>query len=216
MSNIKDLTGSKIGALLLLERKREKNHTYYLCKCDCGNEKWIRSDLLTKEGVSCGCKRGYNFRDLTNKRFGMLTAIKVVGTTKNNGYLWECKCDCGNYKDVPLSGLISGKIVSCGCYQKSKAKENAKKAIQKFKDKNLIENTNISYLNRDKPIKSNKSGVTGVSFNNRDGLWIAYITFKKQRYYLGSFKNKEDAIKVRKEAEEKYFKEFLENLNKNS
>lgn len=216
MSNIKDLTESKIGTLLLLERKREKNRTYYLCKCDCGNEKWIRSDRLTGETVSCGCKREYNFRDLTNKRFGMLTAIKVVGKTENNGYLWKCKCDCGNYKDVPLSGLISGRVVSCGCYHKEELKKNIGKVFKSFKDKNLVDNTNISYLKLDKPIKSNKSGVTGVSFNNRDGLWIANITFKKKRYYLGSFKNKEDAIKARKEAEEKYFKEFLDNLSKNS
>lgn len=212
MSNIKDLTGSRIGTLLLLKRKREKNRTYYLCKCDCGNEKWIRADLLTNERVSCGCKREYKFRDLTNKRFGMLTAIKIVSRTKNNGYLWKCKCDCGKYKDVPLSSLISGRVVSCGCYQKSKAKDNVKKAIQKFKEKNLKEDTNISYLKLDKPIKSNKSGVTGVSFNNKENLWIANISFKKQRYYLGSFKNKEDAIKVRKEAEEKMHKEFIRSL----
>lgn len=216
MSNIKDLTGSRIGTLLILDRKRENNRTYYLCKCDCGNEKWMRSDTLTNKTMSCGCKRGYNFRDLTNKRFGMLTAIKVVGTTKNNGYLWQCKCDCGNYKDVSLSNLTSGKIVSCGCYQKSKAKDNAKKAMQKFKERNLIEDTNIAFLKLDKPIKSNKSGVTGVSFNNRNGLWVANITFKKKVYYLGSFKRKEDAIKARKEAEEKYFKEFLNNLNKST
>ena len=33
----KDLTGNKIGKLLLTERKRENNRTYYYCKCDCGN-----------------------------------------------------------------------------------------------------------------------------------------------------------------------------------
>ncbi len=198
--------------LLLLERKRENNRTFYYCRCDCGNEKWIRADRLKGENLSCGCKRKYAFRDITGKKFGMLTAIKIVGTTKDNGNLWQCKCDCGNYKNVPLSALTSGVTVSCGCYKKSKAKKNIKEANKKFKEKNLIEDTNISYLNRDKPIKSNKSGTTGVCFNKRKGLWLAYITLKKERCYLGYFAKIEDAIKVRKEAEEKLHKEFLRSL----
>ena len=54
----KDLTGNKIGKLLLTERKRENNRTYYYCKCDCGNSLWIRADSLTKSNPtqSCGCE----------------------------------------------------------------------------------------------------------------------------------------------------------------
>lgn len=213
MSNIKDLTGTKVGKLLLLERKRENNHTYYYCKCDCGNTKWIRADTLSKI-TNCGCDREYHFRDLTKERFGMLTPIKIVGTSKNNGKIWRCKCDCGNYKNISMSALISGAVISCGCYQKEKAKKQIEKASKKFKDKNIIENTNIAYLTLTKPLKNNKSGVTGVSFNNREQAWKAYIGFKKVRYSLGSFKNKEDAIKARKEAEERIYKPFLEKVKK--
>lgn len=212
MSNIKDLTGSKVGKLDILERKRENNRTYYYCKCDCGNSRWIRADLIgigEKKMDHCGCSRNYRFNDVTGKRFGKLTAMEVIGMTKNNGHLWKCKCDCGNYKNVPLSSLLSNGALSCGCYQKSIAKENVKKATEKFKEKNLIENTNISYLNRDKPIKSNTTGVTGVHFSSKNNLWLSYITFKKERCYLGYFKNKEDAIKARREAEEKLHMEFL-------
>ena len=38
--------------------------------------------------------------------------------------------------------------------------------------------------------------------------WIAYITVNKKRMHLGSFSDKEDAIKARLQAEAKYFKEF--------
>ena len=51
---------------------------------------------------------------------------------------------------------------------------------------------------------SNKSGFTGVSFYKRDKNWQAYINVDTKRIHLGKFKNKEDAIKVRKEAEIKY------------
>lgn len=210
MSNIKDLTGSRVGKLLLLERKRENNRTFYYCRCSCGNEKWIRADKIKGETANCGCERKYKFMDLTNKKFGMLTALEVVGNTKNNGYLWRCKCDCGNFKNVPVSTLTAGTTISCGCLQKSKAKESITKANKKFREKYLIKGTNISYLNREKVIKSNTSGVTGVTFNKREGLWVAYIGFKKERYYLGYFKNKEDAIKAREEAEEKIFKPIIE------
>ena len=211
MGNSKDLTGSKIGMLTLLERKRENNRTYYLCKCDCGNSKWIRADLINRTN-NCGCSRTYRFKDITNRRFGKLTAIKCVGTSENNGKIWRCKCDCGNIKDIPLTGLTTGATKSCGCIQKNKARKNVEKGYEEFKEKNLIDGTNLAFLQLKKTLKSNKSGVTGVCFSNRNKRWLATITFKKKRYFLGAFKEKNDAIKARKEAEERLFKPFLESL----
>jgi hypothetical protein len=54
-----DLTGQKFGRLTVIERaenKRGSRQPYWLCKCECGNEKVIRVDHL-KSGhtVSCGC-----------------------------------------------------------------------------------------------------------------------------------------------------------------
>lgn len=54
-------------------------------------------------------------RDLTNQKFGKLTAIKVVGQTKQGMNIWECKCDCGNTHTVTTSDLTSRHIKSCGC-----------------------------------------------------------------------------------------------------
>lgn len=54
----KDYTGERFGKLVAMERKRENKHTYYLCKCDCGKEKWIFSGSLTNNKTkSCGCER---------------------------------------------------------------------------------------------------------------------------------------------------------------
>lgn len=58
MSNSKNYIGERFGKLTAIDRKREKNHTYYLCKCDCGKEKWIFSGSLTRgKTKSCGCER---------------------------------------------------------------------------------------------------------------------------------------------------------------
>ena len=62
-------------------------------------------------------------------------------------------------------------------------------------------------MNR-KLAKNNTSGTTGVTWSKRDKCWIANIKIKNKTFYCGYFKNKEDAIKARKEAEEKYFGEY--------
>lgn len=58
-------------------------------------------------------------KDITNKKFGKLTALNI-SYRKNNSTYWKCKCDCGNYKDVLLGNLTTGKIQSCGCKYKER------------------------------------------------------------------------------------------------
>lgn len=58
---------------------------------------------------------------------------------------------------------------------------------------------------------SNKSGQTGVTLFKPNGKWLAGITVDKRRVFLGYFDDMQDAIKARKQAEEKYFKPLLIN-----
>lgn len=52
----KELVGSKFERLLILQYFVKNNRTYFLCKCDCGNIKEIRSASITnKRTKSCGC-----------------------------------------------------------------------------------------------------------------------------------------------------------------
>ena len=62
-------------------------------------------------------------------------------------------------------------------------------------------------MNR-KLAKNNTSGTSGVDWLKRNNLWRSRITINNQSVTLGYYKNKEDAIKARKEAEEKYFGEY--------
>jgi hypothetical protein len=48
----------------------------------------------------------------------------------------------------------------------------------------------------------NTSGVTGVSWNERDQKWLAFIHIDKRMKNLGVFKSKEEAIAARRAAEE--------------
>ena len=57
-------------------------------------------------------------------------------------------------------------------------------------------------------MKNNTSGVTGVVWNKEYQAWTANICVDYNRIYLGTFKDKDDAIRARLMAEKEYFKEF--------
>jgi len=139
----------------------------------------------------------YKFTDITGKRFGRLVAIERVGS-QHKSPLWKCKCDCGNIIDVSLQKLNTGDTKSCGCLKKDY-----------YKNEYQLDGTNVAYLKSNKLSKVNKSGVRGVS-QKKNGKWLAQITFKRKNYNLGTYENFEDAVKARKEAEEKLFKPVLD------
>ena len=56
--------------------------------------------------------------------------------------------------------------------------------------------------------KNNSSGVIGVGWKKDVQKWRVRITIDGKSKLLGEFINKDDAIKVRLEAEQKYFGEF--------
>lgn len=61
-TGFKDLTGEKFGRLVVLKKAERMSgrKSYWLCQCECGKKKEIRSDCLTrsvKPVRSCGCIR---------------------------------------------------------------------------------------------------------------------------------------------------------------
>lgn len=73
-------------------------------------------------------------KDVSNTRYGRLIAIKSTGIVNKSGsYIWECKCDCGNIKLVPLNLLTSNGTRSCGCIRPgSKIKDISGKKFNKL------------------------------------------------------------------------------------
>lgn len=59
---------------------------------------------------------------LVGERFGRLVVIERVDDAINpNGkrsIRYRCKCDCGNEKIIRKCHLVSGKILSCGCFHR--------------------------------------------------------------------------------------------------
>lgn len=205
--------GSVIGKLTVLDRKRERKRTYCYCKCECGSKVWIRQDSL-KTTRSCGClakETQFESNDLKDKRFGRLIAIRSTDKRAPNGSLiWECRCDCGNLKEVSSYNLERGGVSSCGCLASEVHSKSIKKAIEIHLLEHIVEGTNIPVISSANLLSTNTSGYKGVSFHNKRRKWVAQISFKGRAYNLGRYEKKEDAIKARKEAEEKYHNNFLE------
>jgi hypothetical protein len=59
MAETEDLIGMRFGKLTVVAYQRhEKNMSFWLCRCDCGNEKSVRRNSLTQYKISsCGCGR---------------------------------------------------------------------------------------------------------------------------------------------------------------
>jgi len=57
------------------------------------------------------------FRDITDVRFGRLTARWPSGR-RILSTIWLCSCDCGALVNVALSRLANGETASCGCLRK--------------------------------------------------------------------------------------------------
>lgn len=121
-----NLTGERFGRLLVLadSGERKQRAIVWLCLCDCGSEKKVETRLL-KHGHtrSCGCLQKELVRerltvDHTGKKFGMLTALKIVSQGKfgaSNYARWLCRCDCGVEKILRSNSLTQGEVHSCGC-----------------------------------------------------------------------------------------------------
>lgn len=59
MRKIIDLSGKKFNRLTVVKESHKKNgHIYWVCRCDCGNEKAIKGyDINSGHTKSCGCFR---------------------------------------------------------------------------------------------------------------------------------------------------------------
>lgn len=85
-------------------------------------------------------KERISANSIIGQRFGRLSVLSVVGI-RDGFKIVHCKCDCGKEKDVKLNKLLSGELVSCGCYRK----DNASKLKFINKKENIYDITSFTY-----------------------------------------------------------------------
>lgn len=229
-----DLTGKKFGRLTVIKQTEDyispkgKREARWLCECECGNKNKIvarTSDLKSKNTKSCGCLhkefmnnnnpaiRLYNTYDLSGEYgigyttngeefyFDLEDYDKIKDYTwyiDNDGYVKACELK--QHKNVLLHRLILSYpncLIDHISHKKfDNRKTNLRKTTNSQNSMNHIINSN------------NTSGVAGVNWDKYLKKWRARIAVDYKRIDLGVYINFEDAVKARKEAEEKYFGEY--------
>lgn len=204
---------------------------YWKCICDCKNQTSVLSThLISGHTTSCGCARS-EVTKCTNKKYKKkenkfdLSREYGIGFTSNtNQKFYFDLDDYDKIKNICWYENDEGYV--CGILNnKQILLHRFVLGVETLKDKNIIvdhikHNTldnRKEYLritnhmhnsqNRELEIK-NKSGVTGVCWKSRESLWIAYITINYKQIILGYFSDFDEAVKVRKQAEEKYFGKY--------
>lgn len=66
--------------------------------------------------------------DLTGRKFGRLTVLErapdQISPSGRHRVRWHCKCECGKESFVNPDALLSGRVISCGCWSREKARLN--------------------------------------------------------------------------------------------
>lgn len=109
------MIGQKINNWTILDKTDERRNTYvvFKCQCDCGNIAYKTiPEIKNTKGKYC---QKCHIRDISDQKFGKLTAVKHLGTNQHRHSEWLCQCECGNSVVVTLSHLLYGEnTISCG------------------------------------------------------------------------------------------------------
>jgi hypothetical protein len=206
----------------------------WICMCKCGNcnnvIKQISEKNLLSEG-SKGCGLSHKLNTLYNKKYNTydLSGKHGIGYTskgeefyfdledydKIKDYCWSYHSDKVNNYIRAYSHTENG-INKFIFLHNLVMNNNSEEIVVDHIDGNTI-NTIKSNLRETIPINNaknlkkysnNKSGCKGVCYSKQNDKWSSYIQVDNTRIHLGYFDNLSDAIKVRKSAELKYFKEY--------
>ncbi len=152
--------------------------------------------------------------DMTGRRIGRLTVLAAAGRMKNGNRRWLCRCDCGNEVTVDGYALRVGTVKSCGCLRRDASKQTAR-ANPAFLANvgnsalwGTVAGTNLRTFVSMRA--TNRSGVTGVSYDNTCGKWIARLYFRGRLVLNKSFWRFDEAVQARRLAEKHYVTPLLE------
>lgn len=206
-----------------------RRRSRWLCVCSCEEHKQVVVEgynLKKKNGTrSCGCLWKESTRNANKESctFDLESEEYAIGYTLKGEPFWFDKEDyelvskyCWYYstsgyvvhkdKDgiVLLHRIVMGVTdPNIEVDHKKHPPRNEHKVDNRKSNLELVtpsqNQMNLS-LRRD-----NKSGVTGVCWIKNRNKWRAYIRTNGKQIRLGDFSDKTDAIRVRKEAEKKYF-----------
>lgn len=234
----KDLTGETYNRLTVIEQTEDyispqgNHYAQWLCRCSCGKTTIARGDDLKSGRMkSCGCLHSetsiINGRKVKKYNQYDLSGEYGIGyTSKGEEFYFDLE-DYDKIKDYCWYKSMQGYILTTINKNKKSICLRMHRLIMGEPDmtfdidhihgedtRNDNRKSNIritthgqNMMNRGLPF-NNTTGVVGVYKSYKRDAWDARITVDKKQIYLGTFKNFNDAVKARKEAEEKYFGEY--------
>lgn len=126
--------------------------------------------------------------DITGQKFGRLTVLKLENIKK--GANFKCLCDCGNVVITKGYNIRTGKVISCGCWQREKAKEMYKGSVKARIEK--ANNKIIRCYSKDGQFVNEYKGVSEASEKvgiSKSMIWRALnepnFTAKGMRWIYG-------------------------------
>ena len=121
-----DLTGKRFTAWLVIESAPKRGRrTYWRCRCDCGIEKEVLAqNLISGTSSGCGCANGSGPHSsprpiVIGQTYGRLRVVAATDSRAKHGdKQWVCECMCGTFITHTTGLLNSGRVISCGCYNR--------------------------------------------------------------------------------------------------
>lgn len=108
--NIKNLIGQKFGRLTVIGiADTNTRKTFWICQCDCGNMKNVRSDSLQSGAIkSCGClKKEQDSKNLSANHSHKMSGTRIYG-------IWQgMKGRCYNVHDPRYHRYGARGIIVC-------------------------------------------------------------------------------------------------------
>jgi hypothetical protein len=187
-------------------------------KLDCGREKLFRlviqdapghnvlpgifigEKMITLERLLCVLNYDKESGVFTwKKRRGRCSAGAIAGSPAVGGYI-KIRIDRKDYQAHRLAWL----------YVYGGLPESSIDHINRCPSDNRISNLRAASLAENQQNRNvssnNKSGYTGVYFDETSKKWKAFITLESKTLHLGCFASKSDAIIARQKAKERYHK----------
>lgn len=229
-----DLTGQRFGRWTVVNRADDKKTPkkgyvpMWNCICDCGTLRIVADlSLRYNRSKSCGCLQKEKAAVVAAKNFSRnnqydLTGEYGIGYTTKGEEFWFDLEDYEKIKDytwyIDSNGYVTNKSKKdiIRMHQLILRTENdycadhihGKETRHDNRKSNLRVVTQ-SQNEMNKGIRAtNTSGATGVWLDAKTGNWYVDIAINGEKHRFGGFKEKEEAINVRKEAEKKYFGEY--------
>jgi len=190
-ANFHDYTGFETEYLKVISRAPNGKgySTRWNCLCKVCGEYCVKFSENIRRDKGCGCQKakliGKAQRiDLTNKKFGMLTALYHTGRSNSSqNAIWHCKCDCGNECDIDSNNLTSLHTFSCGCIRSSIGENNIEKLL---KENNILFNREQTFEELRNKI-DNKFYRFDFAILNQDKQVVRLVEYDGIQHYMDTW-----------------------------